>query len=309
MTDPAEKGQWRTGIAFRRFSKAVRRALLHVPFLRELLVRVIGERRLARIRRALLKGAMADSKIHDIQGQKMFLDPMDSLYLSVEGVHEPLLTRWVGERVKEGDVVVDCGAHIGYFTLLFSRRAGPHGKVYAFEPAPGNFSVLVKNVQMNDCGNVTLIPKAVLDHSGKTSFFQQPNILSGSACRDNFGGAERIEVEAVSLDEYFARDTGRIDLVKMDIEGAEYAALNGMAGILKKNPRLKLVVEFQPYSLACGGIQPSEFIQLIVDQGFSIWDMNESEKRIISVTPEELLWTYSASKHNWTNLLLERAAK
>ena len=80
----------------------------------------------------------------------MYLDSKDSNKLSFNEVYEYLVTELVQKEVKMGNVVLDIGAHIGYYALMFAKLVGPHGKVFAFEPEPGNFAILEKNVRVND---------------------------------------------------------------------------------------------------------------------------------------------------------------
>ena len=80
----------------------------------------------------------------DVQGQKMFLDPGDSIGLSVNEIYEPCVVAVANKEIKKGGVVLDIGANIGYFTLIFARLVGDNGKVYAFEPDPANFALLKK---------------------------------------------------------------------------------------------------------------------------------------------------------------------
>ncbi len=84
-----------------------------------------------------------------VLGHRMFLDRFDSLSLSVVGRHEQCITELVQQIIKPGDIVLDIGANIGYYTLIFARCVGPTGHVYAFEPDPGSFALLQKNVQIN----------------------------------------------------------------------------------------------------------------------------------------------------------------
>src|SRR3989344_3364089 len=90
----------------------------------------------------------------EVMGNKIFLDDHDSLRLSILGVHEPYQTEIIMKNVKRGDVVLDVGANIGYYTLLFAKLVGPEGIVFAFEPDPTNFSILKKNVETNNYTNV-----------------------------------------------------------------------------------------------------------------------------------------------------------
>lgn len=107
----------------------------------------------------------------EVDGHKMFLDSKDSLNLSINGIYEPLQTELVKKEIKKGDVVLDIGANIGYYTLIFAKLVGEDGKVFVFEPAPTNFSFLKKNVEINSYKNVVLVQKAVSNKTGKLKLY------------------------------------------------------------------------------------------------------------------------------------------
>src|SRR5262249_42101912 len=98
-----------------------------------------------------------------VDGHIMYLDARDSLDLSLNHVYEPFETELVQSLVHENDTVVDVGANIGYYTLIFARLVGPRGRVFAFEPDPGNFALLKKNVEANRYKNVVLVNAALSD--------------------------------------------------------------------------------------------------------------------------------------------------
>lgn len=83
-----------------------------------------------------------------IAGNTLYLDEHDSLNLAWHHVYEPFETKFLLSQIKEGDVVLDLGAFIGYYTLLFADRVGSKGKVVAFEPSPMNYKILSKNVEL-----------------------------------------------------------------------------------------------------------------------------------------------------------------
>ena len=87
--------------------------------------------------------------------------------LSTRGYYEPFITAFVKDMIKEGDIVIDIGAHIGYYTLLFSKLVGKTGKVFAFEAHPDNFTLLKQNVETNGYTNVVVENKAVSNYNGK----------------------------------------------------------------------------------------------------------------------------------------------
>ncbi|MCG2725697.1 MAG: FkbM family methyltransferase [Elusimicrobia bacterium] len=114
-----------------------------------------------------------------VQGHKMFLDPEDNLALSTCGVYagESFMTEFVKKVIKKGDIVLDLGAHIGYYTLIFAKLVGNEGKVIAFEPSPNNFALLKKNIGINGYKNVILKQKAVSNKNENIKLY-----LSGSLC-------------------------------------------------------------------------------------------------------------------------------
>lgn len=132
------------------------------------------------------------------------------------------------KEVVPGAVVYDVGAHVGFYTLLASELVGPGGRVIAFEPLPRNLRYLYKHVSLNNCSNVTVIEAAVLDTKRLVRFAEGPNSSMGFVSEQG-----RLGVKAVSLDELFAKgEIPRPDVIKMDIEGGEYSALNGAKGLL-----------------------------------------------------------------------------
>ncbi len=146
------------------------------------------------------------------------------------GSYEAEVQQLLVARVRPGAVVYDLGANAGFFTLLAARLAGPTGKVYAFEPLPANLEILRRHVALNRCANVTVVPAAVSDRDGRARFEG-----AGSTARlagDTAAGA--IDVATVRIDSLIARgELAPATLVKLDVEGGELAALQGMAGLLR----------------------------------------------------------------------------
>ncbi|MBI4085293.1 MAG: FkbM family methyltransferase [Candidatus Liptonbacteria bacterium] len=257
------------------------------------------------------------------RGGKMYMDPFG--YLSERfQEYEPYESDLIESLLKEGDTFVDIGASIGWYTLIGANKVGPSGKVYAFEPDPRSSALLRKNVDANDYKNVTVVEKAVSEKVGEheiflreekwgnNSFFnpmQDPETLVLPFVRGNSpeGYAKETSVKTVSLDDYF-KDT-RIDLMKIDTEGAENLALKGGKGVFTKNRNITVICEYIPFIMeATGGKGEHErFLRGFEELGFSIQDLDEHEKRLVPVSVEEVLEKYTAGKRNGTNLLFKRA--
>ncbi|HVE71581.1 MAG TPA: FkbM family methyltransferase [Thermoanaerobaculia bacterium] len=142
------------------------------------------------------------------------------------GTYERLTQDAFAQHVRAGGVVYDVGANAGYFTLLASKLAGPRGAVYAFEPLPRNLEILRAHVRLNRATNVQVLPVAVSDRAGKARFATGNNpAMGGLAAAGDF------EVPTVTLDEVRAT-TPAPQFIKMDIEGAELAALSAASSIL-----------------------------------------------------------------------------
>ena len=177
----------------------------------------------------------------DVLGHRMYLDAEDSLDLSWNQDYEPCETRFCLSQLRDGDVALDIGANIGYYTLLFARRVGPRGHVFAFEPEPSNFALLTKNVQLNGYTNVTLVNKAVSDTNGRLRLFLSMGNNADHRVYDSQDGRHSVEVESVRLDDHFAGFSRAINFIKMDIQGAVLPAAQGMTSLLQKNPDVVLV--------------------------------------------------------------------
>lgn len=258
-----------------------------------------------RLVRAVNKLIIAHVKFTYVDGHKMFLHPQDSLCLAINEVYEPFETELVKKEIKEGDVVLDIGANIGYYTLIFARLVGEKGKVYAFEPDPDNFALLKKNVEINGYRNVVLVQRAVSNKTGKIKLYLA-ELSGGHRIYDSHDNRKSIEIESIRLDDYFNNYNGRIDFIKMDIEGAEGYAIQGMPLLLQKNKKVKIVTEFYPAAIKESGLEPEGFPQMFIKRGFKVYHINEYEGKVEALDTIKLLEICSRGRiSNWwsTNLL------
>jgi len=131
----------------------------------------------------------------EVLGHKMYLDVKDALRLSINGVYEPFETELVRKEVKKGDVVLDIGANIGYYTLIFAKLVGQEGEVLAFEPDPNNFALLKKNIEINGYRNVSLLQKAVSNRSGKIRLYLSDSNPGAHTIYDSHDGHKSIELK------------------------------------------------------------------------------------------------------------------
>jgi FkbM family methyltransferase len=227
--------------------------------------------RLANIVHNLLnRVTLTESHVFDCQGvlegYRMSIDW--SRYRSfIYGTWEPKVIRVVTDTVKTGMTVIDIGAHIGYYSLLFAKCVGPSGRVFAFEPLPGNFALLQKNVQLNSLQNVRVLNQAVFSSTQEitiTAPDDQPNPGSGSM--HNEAGHEYFRVEAISMDAFCEKLALRPDVLKLDVEGSEYDVLIGAKETISKY-RPNLLIELHHFD---GDLAAIPVPELLIGWGYQI---------------------------------------
>ena len=168
-----------------------------------------------------------------VLGNKMYLDQGDSLGLALGGGYETVETALVLDLVRPGQVVLDIGANIGYYTLLFAKLVGPTGRVVAFEPDPESFSLLQRNIAENHYGNVTAFRVAVSNVNADLTLFRDRFNNLDHRLTSSGRDCTALIVEAVRLDDFLPSRVDRpIDPIKMDIQGSEGLAVEGMRSTL-----------------------------------------------------------------------------
>ena len=176
-------------------------------------------------------------------------------------------------RPKEGDVIVDVGAHIGKYTIIASKRVGPNGKVVAIEADPDNFDLLNRNIRLNKLSNVVTLNYAVYSKKeriklylptgkGESSYTKYNTIISNRAqYEDRF-----LEINADTLDSLLLSNMIRqekVNWIKIDVEGAEYEVLKGAKDILSKCADIALLIEIHNLSPGSNLYKPiKEFLSL-----------------------------------------------
>ncbi len=206
-------------------------------------------------------------------------------------------------RIRPGMTVLDVGANIGFLTLLFSKLAGGTGRVTAFEPDPENFRLLSRNVAANGRANVTCLHKAAASATGTLKLYFSEEHRGDHRIFDSGDGRKYVEVPAAAIDDVLGPG-GRVDFIKMDIQGAEYLALLGMEKTIKNSRGLVMLCEFSPDLLKKCGSDPEALLQKFHEYGFSLNYLDEASHSVKSASPAELLALCPGEKY--LNLLLEK---
>ena len=169
-----------------------------------------------------------------------------------------------------GDVFLDVGANDGSYTLVASRRVGAQGTVFAVEPNPYIFGALVVNLELNGCRNVVALNLAVGSTPGLVEFSHSPE--HSGAGRSGAAGSGRLRwralVERFDASSSLARAcAGRPMVIKIDVEGAELEALEGLAGVIDAASVKKVIVEIDARNLERFGATPGKLIAFLRDRG------------------------------------------
>jgi len=199
----------------------------------------------------------------EIEGFQMYVRDKEANGLH-QGFCEPEETKFIKNIVLPDWICIDIGANIGYFTILMARKCK---HVYSFEPEPNNFKLLVNNIGLNQLLNVNWIDVAITDKREKRKLYLcdtdngMHRIYKSKWCN---GGS--VNVLTGDLDSF---TLPRINLIKMDIEGAEYGALKGMVELLKRDKPL-IIMEFHPLSIIEYGVDPRKVYDFIKKLGYTI---------------------------------------
>jgi FkbM family methyltransferase len=170
-------------------------------------------------------------------------------------------------HVKSGTVSVDVGANVGYMAVHMGEVAGPEGMVLAFEPEPRNFAVLAENARHARWRNVIPFPAAIGDRTEPVALHLSPRDGGDHRTVPSAGARETIRVLSTSLDALADERRTPIHFVKMDIQGAEGAAIRGGRRVLSRPELAGLVLEFWPGALRDAGEDPREILARLREAG------------------------------------------
>ncbi len=187
---------------------------------------------------------------------------------------ESALFRFIQKRVTPGEVVLDVGSFLGVYAVLEALRAGPAGRVVAFEPTAQSVSIARHHIAFNAerAAPVTIVEAAVGDSAGRTTFYEydQPYVNSLAAAVDVDGRPTTCSVEIVTIDDVCERLNVTPTFVRMDVQGAEFHALRGAGNTIRRaGERLTIIAEMHPQCWPSFGITRDEARATIASLGLT----------------------------------------
>jgi FkbM family methyltransferase len=179
-------------------------------------------------------------------------------------------------------VFFDVGANLGFFALLASRRVGLTGEVHAFEPAPEQFGQLRRNIELNRAVNVRLNNCALADSPGLRAFYLSAGWNRGT---HSFGSTpERrssIQVTCETFDDYVTRrGLHHVDVVKIDVEGAELLVLRGARACIRSQPPSLMIVEAAQAHAQSLGYSTIDLKAYLAENGYEIYRLHRASKPV-----------------------------
>jgi FkbM family methyltransferase len=206
---------------------------------------------------------------------RLFVDLSDHVIgLGIlRGHYEAAEIAFARRQLRPGDVAVDVGAHIGFFTMQMAAAVGPSGSVYAFEPFPPNADLLERSLAENRFADRVVFARSAVGARGgrATLTFPQETLNAGGAylLRDGaapLGGNLTSDVPVVSLDDVVTRRPVRF--IKIDVEGAEPQVLRGARRLLRED-RPTILSELHPTQLdRASGMTVDAFLRAITECGY-----------------------------------------
>ncbi len=188
--------------------------------------------------------------------------------------YEPYETELILKQVNKGDIIIDIGANIGYYTVLFADKVGKTGKVIAIEPDPINFEILQKNIKENKLRNVVAVQAAVGSENKKMILYKSEENLGDHKLWKN-GAAINKEVFCRKLDDLL-KDLGyeKIDLIKVDTQGWEPEVFAGAKRTIEKDLPI-IFFEYSPVSYKLAKLDQIEMMNWLKKLYKKFWWIDE----------------------------------
>ncbi len=180
---------------------------------------------------------------------------------------EPIVAQTLLGQLNPGNVFLDLGANIGYYTLSGAQKVGPAGRVISFEPQPQICARLRENVTRNNLQHVTVHELALGEQDGSFTLYIPPAEIGfghASLSPQEFQNATAVEVQVRRLDDLLLPTLDRLDVIKLDAEGAELSILRGARQLIEKF-QPSIVVELNPETAAYFDYQPLDLAAFLAE--------------------------------------------
>jgi FkbM family methyltransferase len=231
-------------------------------------------------------------------------DPVVSGALAFR-VYEKSETAFLKRTFFPGMVFLDIGANVGYYTALAGHAAGPVGRVLALEPDPESFAYLTQTIQANRLTNVTSFQLAASDQVGSAQLHISADNRGDNRLYANELASDVVTVATTTVDALLQQVGIAVDVIKMDVQGAEGRVLNGMKGMLAQSRPITLLTEFWPDGLRKAKTEPQQFLSTLESLGLRIHELRPDGSLSPIADKEALIMRYPGRKY--TNIVAYRS--
>ncbi len=207
-------------------------------------------------------------------------------FLKANRLYEPDIAEVMIRAIAPGDVVLDVGANIGFFTLLMAVLTGPAGRVVSFEPGDDNLTRLRRNIALNGLTNISVVGRPAWHSTGEVTFYLNRDSSGGHALWDpgqfpsnalSRANPQLIRMQATTIDaELASLGLAPPKLVKIDTEGAEHAVLQGAAGLLRHHAVPYIIAELHDFGLEAIGSSQQGLRRFMLDYGYETFALYQN---------------------------------
>ncbi|MEM8560709.1 MAG: FkbM family methyltransferase [Pseudomonadota bacterium] len=212
-----------------------------------------------------------------------------STAIASNGIWEPLETYFLLAMLRPGDVFVDVGANIGYFSLLASQRVGAAGAVLAFEPEADNFALLQTNREINQCDNLRCFQLALGRRDSEAKLFLNERNRGDHSLYSDGGSGPSQSIRVANGSRFIGDQYQRINFLKVDTQGAECDVLWGLGDLIHSSADdLVMIIEVSPMHLRRAGASSRELLDLIDRESWRLYLMDEQTQGLLPMSRDEV---------------------
>jgi FkbM family methyltransferase len=229
-------------------------------------------------------------------GCKFFVDVLDKRITPVDtfnfDMYEKDDSEMLFKLVKDGDTIFDIGANIGWYSNHLAKKF-PNSTIYSFEPIPETFNQIKANTELNGATNILLNNIALSSNKEKLIFYYSPTVTGASSSQNitENQNMTKLELEAETIDNFMAKNSiDKLDIVKCDVEGAEYFVYQGGLETFK-NKKPIIFTEMLRKWAAKFGYHPNDIINYFFQFGYNCCVAHKGKLKIVNKVDDKTIET------------------
>lgn len=212
-----------------------------------------------------------------------------SASIAAHGIWEPQETQFLLDTLRPGDVFVDVGANIGYFSLVASALVGPTGSVIAFEPESVNYDLLEANCRLNNCDNIRSFKAALGEENASGTIYLNELNRGDHSLYPAEQGRDSQGIRIVNGSNLISSIHPRVNFIKIDTQGAECDVVRGLQSLIAASAQdLIMIIEFSPMHLKNAGTSGRALLDLLAGFDWQMYLLDEDAQGLLPMTAEQV---------------------